>query len=307
MRETHATPYGDMLITVVIPTFQRPDMLARCLECIGLQTLSKQEFEVIVTDDGSDPATREMILQKFPWIRWTQGPKRGPAANRNHGASQGEGEWIAFVDDDCEPAAGWLNAIASQRDVEVIEGKTVCPSERDTPFEERVENLRGGVFWTCNLAIRRFVFDRLGGFDEDFLEPGGEDMEFAWRIAKNKLHTRFLPGALVVHPARRLTWKKLWWRTWLIRWMSLYRLKTGQSAPADASWFNALVALVKQEVADLLRTSLHFFVKFDRRCWRTALFQQAWKWFTFPLVVPYLIVWEMRFRKALRKRSRPTK
>jgi len=301
MRETHVTRYGDMLITVIIPTFQRPDSLARCLECIGRQTLSREQFEVVVTDDSRDLATRDMIGEKFPWARWTQGPGRGPAANRNHGASQGEGDWIVFVDDDCEPAVGWLAAIAAQRDVDVVEGKTVCPSERDTPFEERVENLRGGVFWTCNLAVRRFVFDRLGGFDEDFLEAGGEDMEFAWRIARDKLHTRFLPGALVVHPARNLTWKQLWRRTWLIRWMALYRLKTGQSAPADASWFSALVTLVKREVADLLRSTLHFLMKFDRSRWWRKTFQQAWKWITFPLVLPYLMLWEIRFRIQLSK------
>jgi GT2 family glycosyltransferase len=292
-----------MLISVVIPTFQRPESLRRCLELIGKQTLPREDFEVIVTDDSPDSTSHDMVREAFPWVQWTQGPKKGPAANRNHGASESKGEWIAFVDDDCEPVIGWLAAICSQREVDVVEGKTVCPSERDTPFEEKVENLRGGVFWSCNLAVRRLVFVRLGGFDEDFLEAGGEDMEFAWRIAGNRLRTRFVPGALVEHPPRPLTWKQLWWRTWLIRWMALYLLKTGQSAPLKASLPVYLFAVVKRELAYLLRTTAHLFLKPDPKRWRTRLFFQAWKWATFPLVLPYLMLWEIRFRKSLSARS----
>jgi GT2 family glycosyltransferase len=296
-----------MLISVVIPTFQRPETLARCLECLERQTMPRAGFEVIVTDDGGDGGAHTLLEKDFPWVRWTQGPQRGPAANRNHGASEATGDWIVFLDDDCEPSMGWLAAIAVQNDVDVIEGKTVCPSERDTPFEERVENLRGGSYWSCNLAVRRAVFERLGGFDEDFREAGGEDMEFAWRIASHKLRTRFLAAAIVTHPARRVTGSQLWWRTWLIRWMVLYRLKTGQSAPLRAHFPQVIALLVEREIADLLRSSAHFFLKFDRRLWRAKLFHQFWKWLTFPLVLPYLIFWEIKFRNMLRKRAREEK
>lgn len=293
-----------MLISVVIPTFQRPVSLAACLECLERQSLAREQFEVIVTDDGADTATRDLVREKFPRVTWTQGPRRGPAANRNHGVSLAKGEWLAFVDDDCLPSPGWLKAISSQSDVDVIEGKTIAPGARDTPFQERVENLRGGSYWSCNLAVRREVFARLGGFDEDFLEPGGEDMEFAWRIAENNLHTRFVAPALVEHPPRAITWEQIWWRTWLIRWMVLYWLKTGQVPPPGAPWFAVMVAAVKREVAGLLRGSLRFFADFDPKLWRSRLFYQFWKWLTFPLVLPWLLVWEFRFRRMLRlKRS----
>lgn len=292
-------------ITVVIPTHQRPRALARCLEFLAQQTFPREQFQVVVTDDSRDFSTRDMVREKFPWALWTEGPRRGPAANRNHGAKQARGEWIVFIDDDCEPAPGWLAAIAVNDDVDVIEGKTICPSERDTPFEERVENLRGGVFWSCNLAVRRSVFERLRGFDEDFLEAGGEDMEFASRLANNRLRTRFVTGAQVVHPARAISWKQLWRRTWLIRWILFYRLKTGQSAPLKTSWLRALAGLARVEMADLLRTTLQFFLKFDRRFWRANLFRQCWKWLTFPLVLPYLMFWEIRFRKQLQAGPRP--
>jgi len=294
-----------MLISVVIPTFRRPDSLAACLAGLERQSLPREKFEVIVTDDDDAPVTRDLVAKKFPRVKWTQGPGRGPAANRNHGASLATGEWIAFVDDDCLPGEGWLKAIASQGDVDVIEGKTEAPGARDTPFEERVENLRGGVYWSCNLAVRREVFERLCGFDEDFREPGGEDMEFAWRIAANTLYTRFVAAALVEHPPRAITWKQIWRRTWMIRWLALYRLKTRQGTPPRASSLAVIVSVVKREVAGLLRSSLRFFTEFDPKLWRTNLFHVFWKWATFPLALPWLIVWEFRFRGAIRaKRQR---
>lgn len=288
-----------MLISVVIPTCRRPEALGRCLENLEKQTLSQGEYEVIVTDDSQDEASRDLVREKFPHVRWTEGPRRGPAANRNHGASQTSGDWIVFLDDDCIPSMGWLDAIAGQTDVHIIEGKTVCPSERDTPFEERVENPAGGSYWSCNLAVRRSAFAGLGGFDEDFLEAGGEDMEFAWRIAKNKLHTRFVASAIVVHPARPVTWKHWWRRTWMMRWMVLYHLKTDKAELVRASNLKAQFEVAKMEIADLLRTTSHYFLKFDRRLWKTKLFRLVWKWLTFPLVLPYMMVWMIRFRKSI--------
>jgi GT2 family glycosyltransferase len=295
-----------MLLSVIIPTFQRPTALAACLECVGHQSLPREDYEVIVTDDSENHMTRDLVQEKFPWAIWTEGPRRGPAANRNHGASIAKGEWVVFVDDDCQPAVGWLDAIASQSaDVNVIEGKTVCPGAIDSPFQERVENLRGGVFWSCNLAVRRIVFGRLGGFDEDFKEAAGEDMEFAWRIARDNLHTRFLPGAIVVHPPRTIKWEQIWRRTWMIRWLALYLIKTDQSAPIGASWFTIIRVVFNRETANLIRTSLHYFMKFDSAYWRSKLFYQWWKWVTFPIVLPYLIAWEILFRRTIRASRLP--
>ena len=57
--------------------------------------------------------------------------------------------------------------------------KAVYLGRTDHPLEEIVENVTGDLLWSCNLAIRHDLFERLGGFNEDFLEAGGEDVEFA--------------------------------------------------------------------------------------------------------------------------------
>ena len=97
-----------MLISVVIPTFQRPEALGRCLECIQRQKLKSENFEVIVTDDSVDTLSKVLVEEKISTGAVDVGRGGVPAANRNHGASLAQGEWVVFVDDDCEPSFGWL-------------------------------------------------------------------------------------------------------------------------------------------------------------------------------------------------------
>ncbi|HEY9870609.1 MAG TPA: glycosyltransferase [Candidatus Obscuribacterales bacterium] len=300
-------------ISVVIPTYNRPDLLARCLECLtpDVQGLAADAYEVIVTDDGPGDVTRTMIGSRFPWAKWIAGPRRGPAANRNNGAKAASGEWLAFVDDDCLPQPGWLASIqeaAREEGVEVIEGKTVIPEKVDNPFLQGVENLTGGVFWSCNLAVRRETFLKLGGFDEDFLEAGGEDMEFAWRIQQRNLKAKFCPEALVFHPVRPASLKTLIWRVRLSRWILLYYHKTSQAVPLSESSFKAAWSVAARLLSDFPRQVGHFYLKHLpstwRTGWRTSLFNHVWGILTFPLLVPYMMMWELRFRRQLLERQK---
>ena len=278
-----------MNFTVVIPTCGRLDSLARCLQALP------PGAQIIVTDDSGGDAAREMVSKSFPGVCYLAGPRRGPAANRNHGANAAGSEWLAFVDDDCEPQSGWLEALdAAAAEADVVEGRTISPGASDSPFEEHVENQSGGVLWSCNLAVRREVFAQLGGFDEDFTEAGGEDMEFAWRVARAALRVRFAPQALVFHPPRRIGWRGLWRRTWMIRWMALYRLKTGQSV--------SLPDILARETADLLRVTLRFVSRPEPARWRRGAFAIVWRWLTFPAVLPWMIFWDRRFRRTLSSR-----
>ena len=300
-----------MLISVVIPTCHRNDLLVRCLDQFapGRQTAAADDYEVLVSDDGQRTTAQAVICEKYSWARWLPGPRRGPAANRNHGAKAAQGEWIAFVDDDCEPDHAWIQTIKEAIQAEpldVVEGKTITPDYVDNPFRQGVENLHGGVYWSCNLAVRRETIARLGGFDEDFLEAGGEDMEFAFRISKEGLRARFVPGAVVRHPVRRLTWRSIWTRLLMIRWISLYNLKTGRCPSLETGPVRLLIWLAWSRFLNLTRTSWHFFSRFERTGWRTRFFWQAIGWASFPFLFPYVATWELRFRRrerALRKQE----
>ena len=274
-----------MKFSVVIPTCRRPDLLARCLRALPTSE------EVIVSDDSPDDATRELVTRDFPHVRWVRGPRRGPAANRNHGASAATGDWLAFVDDDCEPQAGWLAALTiASVDAEVLEGCTQAPGATDSPLEEHVENLHGGVLWSCNLAIRRELFEKLGGFDPAFTEAAGEDMEFAWRLQQASVRIRFVSDAVVHHPPRHIGLRGLWKRVFMIRWMALYRARTGQ--------LRSLPGTAIQESVDLLRITSHLITRFDPQRWRRQIFQVLLRWLTFPVVLPYFLYWTARFRRV---------
>jgi GT2 family glycosyltransferase len=120
-------------------------------------------------------------------------------------------------------------------------------------------------------------------------------MEFAWRVARAGLRVRFAPDALVHHPPRRIGWRGVWRRTWMIRWVALYRLKT--SPPPS------LAGTVGREITGLLRMTLHLFTRPAPGRWRRRIFAVVWSWVTFPAVLPWLLFWQWRFGRALSSRS----
>ncbi len=235
------------LFSVVIPTYQRNDLLERCLRCLapgaqlGMVLSAKAAsnsrcpvvagdaqfqisethlstsptYEVIVADDGRASTAEAMIREQFPWAQWVQGPGTGPAGNRNAGARLAQGEWLAFTDDDCLPQAGWLNAFHKEIDTtsrpSVLEGKTMPDRPRLTLSEHAPVGSQGGNLWSCNFAILKSVFESLSGFDARF-RVCMEDSDFALRVKLAGYHFPFVENALVIHPwrPRRLTsdgWK----------------------------------------------------------------------------------------------------
>ena len=205
-------------VSVVIPTCNRPDLLQKCLDALAtsLARVADTPIDVIVTDDGASMATRDLVASSYPWARWIQGPRRGPAANRNNGVRASAGTWIVFTDDDCIPEEGWMQAflerIRSTPDCKVFEGCTVTDRERRRMDEESPENRHGGYLWSCNMAIERRFFDRLGGFCETFPSPAMEDVDLRLRIQECKERFDFVPTAVVCHPFRAGKGLRFWVR-----------------------------------------------------------------------------------------------
>ena len=196
------------LFSVIIPTYHRNDLLAKCLDCLapGVQTLPADRYEVIVTDDGSKTTAEEMMGDRYPWAKWVAGSCKGPAANRNNGAKYGQGEWLAFTDDDCLPDPQWLEAyaeaIVAQPDSLVFEGRTYVDRPRRSLGEISPVNNLGGFLWSCNFAIQRQVFESIGGFDERFPYAAMEDVDLNLRLKKSRYKCSFINTASVCHPWR---------------------------------------------------------------------------------------------------------
>lgn len=192
--------------SIVIPTCNRNHLLSLCLD--ALRTSAEQfggDCEFVVTDDSASGEARALIESRYPTMRWVAGPRRGPAANRNHGASLASGEWIIFLDDDCLPDSGILTAYnaATTSGNDVYEGRITCVDWRNDPLEVSPINETGGLLWSCNMMVRREFFTWIGGFDERFPFAGGEDVEFRERLIRLQIPFKWTPEAVVDHPPRK--------------------------------------------------------------------------------------------------------
>lgn len=203
------------LISVIVPTYQRNDLLAKCLDCLApeIQTLPAEQYEVIVTDDGSNTNAFEMMRLHYPWAKWVAGSRKGPAANRNNGAKYAQGEWLTFTDDDCLPDCWWLEEYAKAivaASCLVFEGRTYVDRPKQTLAETSPLNEHGGYLWSCNFAIQKQLFHSLAGFEERFPYAAMEDVELRLRLQKVGHKFSFIKAASVCHPWRpKGGWKKL--------------------------------------------------------------------------------------------------
>jgi GT2 family glycosyltransferase len=196
---------NQFLISVIIPTYHRNDLLAKCLDLLapGVQTFPADKYQVIVSDDGYKTTAEEMIREHYPWVKWVAGPSKGPASNRNNGAKYAQGEWLAFIDDDCLPNPNWLSGYAEAFTGEslALEGAIHPLGDYNQDLSECPVNLTGGCFWSANIAVKRSLFEEIGGFDSNYSLALGEDVDLQKRLsALTKIS--FVPNARVDHPVR---------------------------------------------------------------------------------------------------------
>jgi GT2 family glycosyltransferase len=219
--EKKKTPF----FSVVIPTYERPDDLRRCLNALKpVNQPQSPAYETIVTDDSRSYSSRVLVEKEFPEVIWEMGKKNGPGGNRNAGASKVSGEWIVFIDDDCIAQKGYLlaylKAIEGNPKVDLFEGYIFPDRPKRTWAETCPENSSGGMFWTSNLCVRKKVFDELGGFDETF-EVAYEDVDFAYRIKQDGKKTLFVKDAAACHPWRTLKREGNNWKPKGFEWKEL--------------------------------------------------------------------------------------
>jgi len=219
--------------SIIIPTFNRPEQLKICLEFLLINQLSDSNYhsEIIITNDGNINDNFKKSLKNFSFISWVDGPKRGPAANRNNGAKFAKGEWLIFLDDDVIPDSKLLSAyfhsIKTDSSIKAFEG-AIHPDNCKLLEKDMAEcpvNLGGGVFWSANICVNKVFFEILGGFDEQFKIAAQEDQDLYERI-KKITKVIFVSDAIVVHPVRIIPFfKKIKQsRTSIINWL-LYSQK----------------------------------------------------------------------------------
>lgn len=204
-----------MKISVVIPTYRRPQLLSACLAALSRQDLDKADFEVIVVSDGPDVATRTVIddwyqkglldLRYIPLNR-----KKGPAAARNKGWKAAVAPLVAFTDDDTLPDSHWLSGFLHAWDgvkPMAFTGKVIVPIPREpTDYERNTARLATADFVTANCAVTKDVLTALNGFDERFSIAWREDSDLEFRLLALKVPVLKILDAVVVHPVRKAEW-----------------------------------------------------------------------------------------------------
>lgn len=195
-----------MLFSVIVPTYHRNDQLRECLDQLrhSIQGLAPDLYEVIVSDDGRDSTAEVMIKEDYPGVQWIAGPRQGPASNRNHGAHNAQGKWLIFTDDDCIPSKDFLRGYKDglEPDTLAYEGKTICSDGVHSPLYGSPTNLAGGCFWSCNIMIQKDLFLLLNGFDTGYTVACNEDSDLRERLKHIGHRIKFVPDAVVDHPAR---------------------------------------------------------------------------------------------------------
>ena len=192
--------------SIIIPTCNRPGDLERCVGTLLPQLPADGSVEIRVCDDSSGDDSKRMLAAEFPSVAWNQGPRKGPAANRNLGGKLSESEWLIFIDDDCVPREGYvaayLHAFVPADSSGLFHGLTF-PLPEPTSLLHEAPSIKGpqSVFGSCNFAIRKKLFDENGGFDERYF-PAFEDIEFFSRLRRLGTNAQCVWGAAVDHPLR---------------------------------------------------------------------------------------------------------
>ncbi len=201
---------GKVKYSVIIPTYNSEDTIGMCLAALYNQSINKDEYEIILVDDGSTDNTKN-IVKDFP-VRYCYQENSGPASARNKGAGLAKGEIILFTDADCVPDYNWISEMIKPfKDPEVVAVKGAYRTLQDSivarfaqlEFEERFEMLKkmGSIDMidTYSAAFKKGVFLKMGGFDTGFPVANNEDTELSYRMSKEGFKMVFNPDAVVCH------------------------------------------------------------------------------------------------------------
>jgi glycosyltransferase involved in cell wall biosynthesis len=219
-------------LSVVIPVRDGERFLPDLFAALDAQTLPRDRFEVIVVDNNSRDRTPALLAawaDQDAGRRAVLAPGVGPAHARNVGVRHTTGRWIVFTDCDTIPEPEWLEAYAraaAANGASVLEGCVVAwPPEAVGPHTHQISNERGGKYVTANMAYRRDLLERLGGFDERFELAFLEDSDLAFRALDEGVTIPFVADARVRHRVLQRTTRDTLRSAQRVEWLSFFASK----------------------------------------------------------------------------------
>lgn len=224
------------MISVIIPTLNRADLLHETLASLQDQTLSSELFEVLVVDNGSSDETSAITLKfqkKLKNLRYIFAPVPGLHEGRHKGMKEARYELLVFADDDIQATPDWLLSyyevfqdpsvamaggnniplylepvplwLKNIWDVSLSNGMRLIPQLSVLEVYSDINEIDPKFVWGCNFAIRKKTLIAAGGFHPDgmpkeFLKYRGDgETHVANYISQNNLKCNFHPKATVFH------------------------------------------------------------------------------------------------------------
>lgn len=271
-------------VSVIIPHFNQPALLEKCLTSLERQTLPRSSYQVIVADNGA-PGGVDRLIAEFPDVEFVEARERGAAPARNAALAQAKGAAIAFIDADCVAAPDWLErGLESLDDAPLSGGRIIVTVEDDaspSPVEafERVFAFRQRDYVekkrfsaTANLFARREAAAAIGPFTNGL----SEDVDWCRRAAALGFHLAFNDKSIVSHPARR-DWSELvrkWDRIVAERWAGFEQ----RGLVRVIAWIGLAAATALSTAPHLLRvmTSAELKSAHDRMAAASVLARIRW-------------------------------
>lgn len=231
------------MLSIIIPTRNRSDLLALALESLTWQTLDPEAFEVLVIDNGSTDqtkATAQAFSARLANLRYFYEPEPGLHSGRHRGMLEARGEVLVFADDDIEAFPTWLEAISlnfEDRNVAMVGGNNLPRFASPPPcwiadlwdFVDHAKRTLGylslidfgdGRFvtsphniWGCNFSIRKDILLEAGGFHpdsfpNDLLKYRGDGETYVSQYVKDRNLTAIFDSRASIHhiiPDERLS------------------------------------------------------------------------------------------------------
>ena len=269
------------MISVIICTYNRADLLTDVLQTVCQQTLERSEYEVIVVDNNSTDETAAVshsFAARYPNVRTCFEPQQGLSHARNRGWREARGEYVGYIDDDCKVPEGWLavaKEIIEHVSPDVFGGPYFAfyntpkpawfkdeygsyePYSKATLIEGLPDALHGG-----NLFLRRELIRKVGGFNPELGMVGGKMAYGEETALLQHIHTT-IPEALIYYEPKLLLYHLVRPEKMSIRWLMRHRFTNARYGyrvqhedPPQIGRIGALLRLAKTSLRFVLSLTI---------------------------------------------------
>lgn len=266
--------------SIIVCTYNRAESLRDTLNSLrSLKVSPSRQWEVIVVDNNSKDRTREVveeIQREWPLLSYEFEPEQGLSHARNHGIGCARGKVILFTDDDVLPEPDWLGATLTGMEKHQADacGGYIAPIWETPPPAWLTERFYGFLAvrterdddypilspsqapFGANMAVKRFVFDKVGLFDTSRGRKGkvlasGEDGEMFERILAAGYKAVFLGQSRVHHKVEAFRVTKGYFRRW--RFQTSRNIAQSRGMEGDRRLFNIPLYVFPQLLRAIIR------------------------------------------------------